>query len=90
MAIKRIFSNPIFTFIKKHNCPSCEEVLVPIKVSKTVNASSPEASEYDFDNGENHMMGDVKFIWDEFKCPKCGFQVSARDLRKFEKRSKEQ
>jgi hypothetical protein len=56
-----------------------------IKVSKIVNSNSSEAKKFDFDNGENFMLGDVKFIWNEFVCLKCGFQISVKDLRQIDK-----
>ena len=55
-----------------------------IQCSKIVNPKSEEASKFDFDG----MVGNTKLIWDEFRCPKCGFQISIEDMRALEKERK--
>lgn len=31
------------------------------------------------------MIGNVKFIWTEFKCPHCGKQISVEEMKQIEK-----
>ena len=31
------------------------------------------------------MIGNVKFIWTEFKCPQCGKQLSVEEMKQIEK-----
>ena len=86
--VKKIFQSPIYVYYKKHFCPTCKEQLRKIGVSKIVNSNSPESRNFDFSQGDSYMVGDVKFIWTEFKCLKCGFQVSVRELKRIEKELK--
>jgi hypothetical protein len=53
--------SPIFTFIKKHNCPYCKERLIPKKIIRVVDADSKEAKEYDFSHGDSFFIGEVEF-----------------------------
>ncbi len=87
--VQRIFKNPIYINFKKHYCPRCNMFLEKIKVSKIVNSDSPEAKEFNFytvDN--NYMIGNVKFIWTEFRCPMCGEQFSIDEMKRIEKEHK--
>ncbi len=87
---KNIYYSPIFSYLKKHYCPKCSSILVPIKVSKIVNSRSPEAKYYDFSVGitAGAFIGDVKFTWNEFKCPQCGYQISVKDLKLYERQQR--
>ncbi len=86
-SIVRTWKNPFYVNCKKHYCPDCHSLLFKTKVSKIVNSKSPEAKEYDFSSvgGDGYMFGDVKFIWTEFLCPKCGRQISIKEMKKIEK-----
>lgn len=85
--VKRIFKNPIFVWLKKHNCPACGSKLMKIIVSKIVNSKSEETSDFDFQFGDTYMIGNVKFIWTEFKCPQCGKQISVEEMKQIKKKS---
>lgn len=88
MAVQRIFDNPFYTYFRNHLCPKCGSILDVIKVKRVVNSKSPEAKNFDFSSGETFMIGDVKFIWNEFLCPKCNFQISVKEKRKLDKELK--
>lgn len=83
--IRRIFKSPIYVNMKKHYCPNCNSLLNKIKVSKIVNSKSPEAKNFDFATLDGFMIGNVKFIWTEFKCPQCGKQISIEEMKRIEK-----
>ena len=83
--IKRIFKNPIYVHLKKHYCPDCNSLLNKIKVSQIVNSNSEEALKFDFEFVDTYMIGNVKFIWTEFKCPHCGRQISVEEMKQIEK-----
>lgn len=83
--VKRIFKNPIYVHLKKHYCPACNKKLIKIKVSQIVNSNSEEASKFDFEFVDTYMIGNVKFIWTEFKCPQCGKQISIEEMKRIEK-----
>lgn len=85
--VKRTFKNPLFVWLKKHYCPACGSELMKVKTSKIVNSKSEEASEFDFQSADTYMIGDVKFIWTEFKCPHCGKQISVEEMKMVEKKS---
>lgn len=83
---KKWFNNDIiYTKFKKHNCFFCGELLDLVKVSKVVNSESPEAKDFDFSFSAGFMVGDVKFVWDEFECPKCKHHYTIRELKEFER-----
>ncbi len=84
MGYKRISKSPFFVRFKKHYCPDCGQKLDVIKVSKIVNSRSPEAKHFDFHNVDNYMVGDVKFVWDEFECPECKIRFSIEAMKKIE------
>jgi len=84
--VSRVFYGPFYVNCIKHYCPNCNELLHKITVSKIVNSRSPEAKDFSF--GDTYLVGNVKFIWTEFKCPICGFQTSIRELKRFEKELK--
>lgn len=86
--MQRIYKHPIFVFLKKHNCPRCNTMLERIVVSKTVN--SKEARQFDHYAADVPLFGDVRFIWDEFQCPKCGNCISVEDMVRIEKDKKRQ
>ena len=78
-----------YTNLKKHCCPTCNEKLEVIKVSKVVNSKSQEAKNYDFSLGDSFMVGDVEFIWNEFYCPVCDKRVSIDEMKQIEKKQRE-
>lgn len=86
--VQRIFKNPIYINLKKHYCPDCNVVLVKTEIFRIVNSNSPEAKDFDFHTLDNYMIGDVKFIWTEFLCPKCHRHISVDDMKRIEKERK--
>lgn len=86
--VQRIFKNPFYVNLKKYYCPECNEILGKTKVYKIVNSNSPEAKNFDFHTVDNYMIGDVKFIWTEFLCPKCNRQISIDEMKHIEKEQK--
>jgi len=90
VAVKYIFENPFYVKLKKHYCPNCSKVLTVKKVSKIVNSKSDEAKYFDFDNGENFMRGDVKFIWNIFYCNDCKNEITIKDMKKYEANMKKE
>lgn len=83
--VQRIYKNPFYVNFKKHYCPNCGVVLKKIKISKIVNSRSKEASDFKFEFGETFMIGNVKFIWNEFQCPECKKIISIDEMRYIEK-----
>ncbi len=83
--VQRIFRNPFYVIFKKHYCIDCGELMSKIEVSKIVNSNSPEAKDFDFHTVDNYMIGDVKFIWTEFQCPKCKKQFTIDEMKRIEK-----
>ena len=69
---------------KQHRCPKCDTLLEKAKASQIVHHKSPEARFFDFEE----MIGNVKFIWTEYSCPKCDMQYRIRELKKLENRKK--
>lgn len=88
MSFSREFKSPFFVYCKKHFCPKCSTRLETVTVSKVVNSKSEEAKNFDFSHVETFLVGDVKFIWTEFKCPNCNFQIKIEDLKKLEREQK--
>lgn len=91
MGVQRTWKNPIYTHFFKHTCQACGGFLKVIQVSKVVNSKSPEAKKFDFDYSSTEggkMIGDVKFIWDEFLCPTCNIQTSIKEQQKIENEQK--
>ena len=86
--VQRISKSPLFVHLKKHYCPDCNSLLNKIKVSKIVNSESPEAKDFDFEALDNFMIGNVKFIWTEFRCPHCGKQISVDEMKLLERKAK--
>lgn len=83
---KKYINNALFyTMFKKHYCPQCGKLLQRVKVSKIVNSKSPEAKNFDFSLGDSFMIGDVEFIWKEFRCPDCKINISIDEMRKIER-----
>ncbi|MDR1689802.1 MAG: hypothetical protein LBS21_14535 [Clostridiales bacterium] len=89
MAVKYIFSNPFFVKFKKHYCPECGNILRVKRESQIVNSRSEEAKNFDFYNGENFLIGGVKFIWNVFYCDVCNKTFSIKDIRQYEKNLKQ-
>ena len=84
--VKRIWAPPFYLRFKKHFCPICNEPLIPIKISKIVNSESKEAQEYDFSSSDGYMLGNIKFIWNEFKCKSCNRNFSISEIKYAESR----
>jgi len=78
---KRLF----YVNFLKHYCPTCHSRLKKIKVSQIVNSNSPEAANFDFHTVDTYMVGNVKFIWTEFYCPKCEQRFTVEEIRQIEK-----
>jgi len=92
MSVSRDFGNPFFIHFKKHYCPTCSREMIVVKVERVVNSKSQEAGNFDFRFGcgshPGKMFGNVRFIWNEFKCPCCGLQISIEAMRNKEKNEK--
>lgn len=82
--VKREFSKPIFC-LKKHYCPCCNEKLEKTTIETIVNSNSEEAKNYDFSNGDNFMVGNVKFIKTAFRCNKCNKTYTIKELKESER-----
>lgn len=83
--VQRIWKSPFYVNFKKHYCPSCNEILHKIKMSKIVNRRSEEAKNFDFSTMDGYMVGNVKFIWNELQCPNCKRTVSIDKMKQIEK-----
>lgn len=83
--IQRIFKSPFYVNFKKHFCPHCSTLLQKVKVSKIVNWKSEEAKDFDFHTFDTYMIGNVKFIWTEFYCPKCNQNITIDEMKRIEK-----
>lgn len=86
--IQRIYKNPFYVNLKKHYCPNCGNLLSKIKVSRIINSNSPEATKFDFYTLDNYMIGNVKFIWTEFRCSVCQINFTIDVVRQIEKGNK--
>ena len=86
--IQRIYKKPFYVNFKKHFCTDCGIRLKKIKLSKIVNSSSPEAKNFDFNTLDSYMIGNVKFIWSAFECPKCNRQFTIEEMKDIEKHKK--
>jgi hypothetical protein len=80
------WDNPMYLFLKKHKCPSCNNKITPKKVRKVINSKSVEAKEYDFSCGDSYLIGDVEFTFYIFNCEKCTKEFKIEEIRKYEKR----
>jgi len=86
MAVIRTWEYPIFTYWKKHKCYKCGDTLDVVKFSQVVNAKSSEAKNFDFScSSGGRYFGDVKFIWEEFVCPRCNTRISIKEMKKRER-----
>ena len=83
--IQRIYENPFYVNLKKHYCPICGKLLSKTKVSKIVNSNSQEATNFDFHTLDNYSLGNVKFIWTEFRCSACSKSYTIKEMKKHEK-----
>lgn len=85
-AIKYIYDAGLYySKIKKHFCPKCGEKLKLQYTSKTVNSNSDEAKNYDFSIGDTFFVGDVEFRTAYFHCPNCQFDISLKEMKKYER-----
>ena len=80
---QRIYKN-ISYLRKAHFCPDCGTKLEKAAVSKEVNARSLEAKNFDFSIDGVHMIGDVRFTWDELECPSCKKHLTVDEMKKIE------
>ncbi|MDR2650069.1 MAG: hypothetical protein LBB94_10195 [Clostridiales bacterium] len=86
---KRIWNGSARYRREKHYCPKCHMEMVLKRMEQIVHSKSPEARKFDFSipGGEGgYIIGNVKFIWDEFFCEHCGNQITIADMMKYEKR----
>lgn len=89
MGVSRTFYSPLYVHFRDHFCPECSAKLRVIKISKVVNSKSNEAKYFDFRGVDGtSMIGDVNFIWNEFKCPKCGLQITVQAMKLIEREQK--
>ncbi len=88
-ATKKDTGSFIYMKVKKHACPKCSEQLKIIKMKKTVKANTKEAANFDFSAAGVALGEKVKFIWYEFKCPRCLEQYTEEALKKAEKQARE-
>jgi ssDNA-binding Zn-finger/Zn-ribbon topoisomerase 1 len=87
-AVKRIWNSPFYARCKKHICPMCGTELILVQDSKIVNSNSDESVNFDFSTGgDTYMIGNVKFIWDAFHCPACGYHKSVKEQFKEDRRN---
>jgi hypothetical protein len=86
--MQRQFKHPIFVYLRKHNCPQCSNLLEKVTYSRTVNINSSEGRFFDFSETDTSVRGDVLFVWDEFRCSKCGKHFSVDSLFLLEKEKK--
>jgi transcription initiation factor IIE alpha subunit len=70
---------------KPHYCPECNSKMDAKKVERVVNSKSPEARNFDFSSVDGYLIGLIKFIWDEFHCPKCDNQLTVPEMKKYER-----
>lgn len=83
--IQRIIDSPIYVKLKKHFCPECNTLLRTVKMAEIISADSPEALKYNFRMGNTYMVGNIKVIWTEFRCPNCCKQISISKMKEYEK-----
>jgi Zn-finger nucleic acid-binding protein len=86
--VKKTWKRPFWLRYRKHYCPQCHGILEKIEVSKIVNWKSEEAKEFDFSSFEGSMIGNVKFIWDELRCPACNVNFKIEEIFQLEKETK--
>lgn len=71
-ATKYIYPASFFyVHFKKHFCPKCRSKVELGFDKKIVSSKSPEAKNYDFYDGADFLIGNVKFITRCFYCPNC-------------------
>ena len=85
-----MLDSPFYVHHKKHYCEICNGELEVRRIKKTVNSNSPEAIEFDFSNsgGDGFLIGDVRFSFEVFFCPKCDKSFSIRQTKKRERESR--
>lgn len=74
-----------FMYIWKNTFALNAEKLELRYISKIVNSNSPEAKDYDLSVGDTFFVGDVEFRTRYFHCANCQFDISFRDMKKYEK-----
>lgn len=86
--VRRTWSSPVYVHLRKHFCPDCAARLKPVRVSRVVRAGSAEAKELDLTQpgGDNAMVGNIKWIHTEFRCPRCGGRQTIARMRQLEKK----
>ncbi len=83
MPIQRVI-HPIYLNLYDHFCPACNAKLEKVRCSATVNSRSEESTHFNLSSGDTRMIGNVKLIWDELRCPFCGMLISCKEMRKLE------
>ncbi len=83
--VKRTWERPFFVHCREHNCPLCGGKLRKEKASRVVNSKSEEAKDFDFAICDTHAIGNVRFIWTEFRCDACQRSFRVNELYRHEK-----
>lgn len=83
--VKRDCSNPLFVHFRKHFCPTCNELLVPVKVAKVVNSEAEEAKHLDFSSSDGYMQGNIQFVRIELACKTCNKSYSIKEIKAIER-----
>lgn len=74
----------VFFELRKHYCPKCNGILEKVKASQIVHHKSPEAKYFDHDGA----IGNVKFVWTEYRCLKCDMQYRINELKRIDKKKR--
>ena len=86
---------------KEHNCPICNAPLSVVKSSKVINSNSEEAKDIPpiiprvVVGGRGLKLrnysgvGNIKWIWKEFKCPNCDHSFTVEQMKEIESAPKE-
>jgi len=86
--VKKTWKRPFWLRYRKHHCPQCHGILEKIEVSKIVHCKSGEAKDFDFSSFEGLMIGNVKFSWEELRCPACNVNFKIEEIFQLEKEAK--
>ena len=83
--ICRVFQAPYYVNFKKHYCPKCKELLGKVTESRVLHEGSDMLMELkEYMPSRNRPIGTVKYIWTEFRCPKCGRQFTVNTMKRVE------
>jgi predicted RNA-binding Zn-ribbon protein involved in translation (DUF1610 family) len=87
--VKYIYNvSPLYIHFKKHYCPKCRDKLEVRYKSEIINYNSDKAGNYNFTLGDGIYRGDIEFRVGDFFCPNCDNTISFKDMKQFEKESK--